>query len=766
MTMGLHRAEAPSQDGNEQDGIEFVDLDERAIEEIAVADAWPLPESAEGRTGRGWLAGLLVATGLAWIGASAWSLVESGAATDAAGLVAYAALVASPLILLAMLWLIFGQTPRRETVRFTRAVTAMREESAALESVLAAVSARLEDNYTRLTDEAAKLMTLGEEASDRLGRVTHYLSKESAALDRKAAALEAAASAARVDIGVLLEDLPRAEGQARSLAGAMQEAGLTAHERAGALEAQLSALIARGREADEVASGAAQRLAAQLARIETSSSGAAARMDEAGERMTAAVDGAMGRAAEALGAARSGIDEQASAVRAMIEEGRAAFERAGDETGRSLAARLAEIGSDLDQLTTILAAQDVASRTLTTNLSRDVSALDQQFATLGQTGRANADLLSNALAHLHGSVENLQSAFMGGQESAGALIARVEGVAESLTALETELNDNIPQSLTRIEERIGRAHEATAAILPDAEAARASAEGAATHLTEAEAGVARQSEALQAMLGIVDDGVRAAEARLQALAEAVGEADEAAARIVAETSPELVDALVRVRDTANQAAEKAREAISAVIPQSAATLAEASRLAVGEAISGQVVEQMGELSLVAERAVEAARRASERLTRQMLTLTEAAAAVEARIEEGRREHEERDSESFSRRVALLIESLNSTAIDVTKIFSNEVTDSAWAAYLKGDRGVFTRRAVRLLDTTEAREIVQHYETEPEFRDQVNRYIHDFEAMLRRVLADREGSALGVTLLSSDMGKLYVALAQAIERLRS
>lgn len=766
MTMGLNRAEAPSQDGIGQDGMAFVDLDERAIEEIAVTDAWPRPESMEERPGRGWLAGLLLVLGLAWIGASAWSIVESGAPLNAAGLIPYAALVSSPLILLAMLWLIFGRTPRRETQRFTRAVTAMREESAALESVLAAVATRLEDNYARLTGEASKLMTLGEEASDRLGRVTHYLSKESATLDRKAEALEAAATAARVDIGVLLEDLPRAESQARSLAGAMQEAGLTAHEQAGALEGQLSALVARGREADEVASGAAQRLAAQLARIETNSSGAAARMDEAGARMTAAVDGAMDRAAEALGAARSGIDEQAGAVLAMIEEGRAAFERAGDETGRSLARRLTEIGTDLDHLSSILAAQDAASRTLASALARDLGALDQQFAALGETGRGNTEMLAGALARLRGSVEELQGELSGGEEHAGAFTARVEGLAQSLAALTAELDGNIPQALARIEERVGRAHEATNAIIPGVEAARSSAEGAATSLAEAEAGVARQSEALQAMLGIVDDGVRTAEARLQALAEAVGEADEAAARIVADTSPELVDALVRVRDTANQAAEKAREAISAVIPQSAATLAEASRLAVGEAISGQVVEQMGELSLVAERAVEAARRASERLTRQMLTLTEAAAAVEARIEEGRREHEERDSEGFSRRVALLIESLNSTAIDVTKIFSNEVTDSAWAAYLKGDRGVFTRRAVRLLDATEAREIVQHYETEPEFRDQVNRYIHDFEAMLRGVLANREGSALGVTLLSSDMGKLYVALAQAIERLRT
>ena len=119
----------------------------------------------------------------------------------------------------------------------------------------------------------------------------------------------------------------------------------------------------------------------------------------------------------------------------------------------------------------------------------------------------------------------------------------------------------------------------------------------------------------------------------------------------------------------------------------------------------------------------------------------------------------------SRRVTLIIDALNSTAIDVTKILSNEASDAAWAAYLKGDRGVFTRRAVKLLDSGEAREILRHYEDEPDFRDQVNRYIHDFETMLRRVLADRDGSALSITLLSSDMGKLYVALAQAIERIR-
>jgi hypothetical protein len=35
-----------------------------------------------------------------------------------------------------------------------------------------------------------------------------------------------------------------------------------------------------------------------------------------------------------------------------------------------------------------------------------------------------------------------------------------------------------------------------------------------------------------------------------------------------------------------------------------------------------------------------------------------------------------------------------------------------------------------------------------------------------MLSTRDGHALGVTVLGSDMGKLYVVLAQAIERLRN
>jgi hypothetical protein len=114
-------------------------------------------------------------------------------------------------------------------------------------------------------------------------------------------------------------------------------------------------------------------------------------------------------------------------------------------------------------------------------------------------------------------------------------------------------------------------------------------------------------------------------------------------------------------------------------------------------------------------------------------------------------------------VALLMDSMNSPAIDVQKVLSDEVDEKAWASYLKGNRGVFTRRAVRLLGGSEVRAIAAHAESDPEFEGSVNRYVHDFEAMLRRVLAERDGGMIAVTLMSSDMGKLYAALAQAVER---
>jgi len=351
-------------------------------------------------------------------------------------------------------------------------------------------------------------------------------------------------------------------------------------------------------------------------------------------------------------------------------------------------------------------------------------------------------------------------------QEAAALVGRAGDMAGAFDAVALRLREELPPVVEIVEARAAAMRDTALSAIEPVQALEGAATRGAARLAEAEDLVGRSRESLEALLAQVENGVSQIDARLRELGAAATEADNAASLLVRDTGPELVETLVRVREAARAAAAHAREAISAVIPETAASLSDAAKRALGESVTESVRLQMAELEGSAQRAAAAARKASERLTRQLLTLGEGAAALEARINEEKAQREEQERGTMPRRVALLIESLNSTAIDVTKILSNEVTDSAWQAYLKGDRGVFTRRAVRLLDSGEAREILRHYDQEPEFRDQVNRYIGDFEMMLRRILSDGDGNTLAVTLLSSDMGKLYVALAQAIQHLRA
>ncbi|HEY6917427.1 MAG TPA: hypothetical protein VI381_07275 [Allosphingosinicella sp.] len=717
-----------------------------------------LPEEAEypeaGR-GRPILAAFLILLALGWTGFFLWSMVlpQPRLAPDA--IATWAATLSAPLILLSLLWLMFGRTPRGEAERFTRAVSAMRRESAALESMLAVVSARLEDNYTRLTGESAKLMTLGDEASDRLGRVAHYIATESAALDRRAEALESAANAARVDLGVLLEDLPRAEAQARNLSQIMREAGVTAHEQAGALDSQVSSLVARGREADDVVGGAAQRLAAHLARIDSSIEAAAARLDQAAGGLGTAVDDSLARASEAIEATRAGLDAQGRATLALVEKSGIALDKAGQDAARSLSRRIETLAAQLDSLSGQLSIHDEQSHALIGRIDRELGGLEERFAAFAQNSNGNADQYAEAVASIRASVAALYEELGGSQQRADGLIHRSQILAQALLAVNQTLTVALPEALARVEEQASRTHEATGTLRPQVEIIEATSNAAARQMEEIEATLLRQQELLH---GLND--------RLEVVTGNVGDLDGNARKLIMETGPELVEALIRVRETANQAAAYARETIASVIPESAAALGKASVEAVRASVAPHLEAQLAELSAAAERSAESARLASERLTRQIVTIGETTAAIEARISEVREEQEKSDSDAFSHRVTLLIDSLNSAAIDVAKILSNDVSDTAWAAYLKGDRGAFTRRAVRLISSGEAREIGRQYENDPEFREQVNRYIHDFEAMLRHILAGREGQTLSITLLSSDMGKLYVALAQAIERLRT
>ena len=714
----------------------------------------PTPAGAGGRAVLGWTLALLAAL---WIAYTAWSAGRELAnlPLTSPAVAQWIAIATGPLALLGLAWLIFGRTRRREAEAFTRSVVHMRNEARSLEALLGVLSQRIDENHSSLSAITNQLMGLGDEAATRLGAVTRDLQQGSERLAAHGEALDRAASAARVDIGVLLEDLPRAEATALAMAEALRASGGEAIDKAARFEAQVASLTERTREADAIVSEAAHRLQAQVAGMEAAGLAASTKLADTAGQSTSTIDALLQRAAEALEEIRSGIDIQATAVAALLEQATAGLGRVGIDSADALGKKLDVAGGSLDALTARLAEQERVSQRMIADIGMGVATLDERFAQLAMDGDHRAASITGALNRIRTELESLS-------QQSGIHDGAIGGLAERTTALR--------QSVEQLATEIGEAQAGAERVLSIAQSARPEIEWA--HQASTEAGIRLESGAgaieaqhdrLAALLAAVDTGVGGAEKRLAELADAIRNADAEASTLSAETGPALVASLLQVKEAAAHAAERARESISAVIPDSAGQLSDAARQALEQVVRDTVARQLAEVESTATRALEAARGVSERLTRQMINIGQSAAALDAHFQETNETRREHDSEQFAKRVSLLIDSMHSASIDVGKILSDEVDDRAWGAYMKGDRGVFTRRASRLIGGTEAKAITAHYETDREFHDSVNRYVHDFEAMLRRVHAERDGGLMAVTLMSSDMGKLYAALSQAISR---
>lgn len=691
----------------------------------------------------------IIAAAIAWAGFVVWAVLgdPAFAAASPIEIGEIIALASIPLALLGIIWLLLRRNSRSEAIRFGRTSEALRAESRRLDSAISSITAQLVEMRDLVSKDTDKLLNLGEEASNRLGSIGADLRAAGGVIEERSKLLDSSAKSAREDVEVLLADLPRAERQARAVSAGLREAGVNAHEQAVSLDAQLSALSERGREADELASGAAQRLAANLAQIEGVAEVSARKLDETGDHIKAAVEDALGQADDAVSDARRAVEEISRSLAGAVETSRAAFEDAGSEAGKSLDARIGEVREAVEAVEAKLALVEAG-----------ISGVNEE-------GTAKFGALAETVSSLQDEIGAMGEQLGGNDEAANALIARAAEMKAALDLGAETLKKTLPKAISAAEMRTGELTDLVRSVSPEMETLKGMAGDAKEYIAVSGESLGEQRDAIDAFVAQIGERIAAMREDIAGIETSLTVSDEQAQSIASSSAPQLIEALLRVRETADQAAEKARAAFGEVIPQSAAALSEATNQAMDDVLGERVESRIAELSAATEQAVAAAEQAAAQLHEKIAEVQSVSVAIERRLTEARAEAEDADMDGFARRVTLLIESLNSTAIDVTKILSNDVTDTAWAAYLKGDRGIFARRAVRLLDAGEAREIASQYEFDAEFKEQVNRYVHDFEAMLRRVLATRDGAPVAVTLLSSDNGKLYVALAQAIERFR-
>lgn len=711
------------------------------------------------------LAAIALLAVVAWVGGMLWIARDRLAGLDPVTLAQFVAALCVVPALIGILWQLGLRTSRAEAQRFGATARAMRAEAASLEHSIGLLSATLDHNRAQLAEQVHMLMAMGDNATERLETIGRGMAAEIGQADAHGRTLAEVAANAQESLGVLLASLPRAQAETDLVADRLDRIGLSASEHAAGLHAQIAALAERGREADNVTGGAAQRLAAHIVRMEATSETAGARLEAVTDGMSNAVDALLGRTADAVDEARKGIAAQGDAMLAMVSANQAALDSAARDSAEALAARIATVEDAIERVAMRLDLQRVSGDTIVGDLNAGLGAVETRLDLLHHQGVDRSQMLAASISALGGSADAMTEALRAGEALATRTIGTTESLLIALDSAAREIDETLPEALTRLDARVLQSKGVVIAAKPELLALVTAAES--THdAIEAIAGViAEQRRVLDHLSNTLLDTLTSGRTKADALGQMVDETIGRTHRFAEEAAPRLVEALLRVRDTATVAADKARETLAQVIPEAADALEAATAEAMRRATGDTVDRQVRAIADSTDAAVDAATRATERLAIQVQAIADQTAIVETRIEQARTEREEADHDTFARRVSLLIDALNSASIDITKTFAPEVTDSAWAAYLKGDRGVFTRRAVRILDASEARDIARLYDDDAGFREMVNRYIHDFESMLRAILAQRDGSPLGVTLLSSDMGKLYVALAQAIERLR-
>jgi len=768
MTPKLHRAERLPKAHDAAQPIELLSAAGDFVEPSFDEEQWREQSAEErGAGGRQVLGAALTVLAALWVAYTAWSAGRTlaGQPLSSPLLAQWLAVGAGPLALLGLVWLMFGRTRRKEAERFTRSVVAMRSETRSLEALLEVLSQRITDSRSELSMISQHLMQLGDDATGKLGGITREFDSSSEKLKRNGEALDRAAEAARTDIAVLLEDLPKAEQTARAVAEQLRAVGGESADKAAHFGRQVSELAERTRGADELVAEATDRLTARLGEIEVAGTNAAARVNEAEAAYSGTLDALLDRTSATLEQVRTGIDVQAAAVAALVAQSSAGIGKAGADAAESLAANVDRANSSLGGLTTRVAEQDRASQTMIAEIERGLALIDQRFTELAANGDERANRFLQSLTRARTELDTLSAHTSTQDDAIETLSERTEALRGSIERLAGEIRDNVGVAIGEAQGSAERLVEAAAAARPDIGWLRDASAEASEKLSATGAQIAEQRERFAALLSSVDEGVEGAQSKLAELASTLVQVEREATSLSAETGPALIASLVQVKEAAAHAADRAREVIQGVIPETAGKLSEEAAQALERTIRETVEDGLRNVETVADRAVESARAASDRLTGQMITLGQTASALEAHIEQTGKEQREKDSEAFAKRVALLIDSMHSAAIDVGKIMVDEIDDKAWSSYLKGNRGVFTSRAVRLIGGSETRAIRGHYESDSEFQRSVNRYVADFEAMLRRVLAEREGGMIAVTLLSSDMGKLYAALSQAIDKLR-
>lgn len=121
---------------------------------------------------------------------------------------------------------------------------------------------------------------------------------------------------------------------------------------------------------------------------------------------------------------------------------------------------------------------------------------------------------------------------------------------------------------------------------------------------------------------------------------------------------------------------------------------------------------------------------------------------------------------FMGQMSHMVEDLENLSVNLNRYFDKDAEDDLWKKFYAGDHGAFAHYITKKLGRKEISRIRDLYEKDNNFRELSDKYLGEFEVLLRAAeKSDRPDTMLSI-ISGSEIGKIYYVLARALDKLSS
>ncbi|MFN3370512.1 MAG: hypothetical protein ACK4Z0_03175 [Sphingomonadaceae bacterium] len=673
---------------------------------------------------------------LIWLGLAIWAMVSEGTQpTTAFGAIQAFGFLLAPVAALFALAAALGNRERLPTL---------------------AAPDSLEDSEARLAGAMSRLETLKAGLSEELAvlkAATEALDTQSQAARTLVADIEGASRLA-MEAGRRLEQaVPAAttasEGLRATLASLTEEAARQADRAdaaAATLAERLSALSGEG-------SAAADRLTAALAALEEKAAAGRAQSEAGMRAIRGEADTLFELLENTLVARREALQRQGDALAGQLSDAYQRLETMAASLGKELVDRLDAFAAQAEAIDSRLKAQAATTEALAASGERAFQLLDARLQHSGETSRAALDRLATRVQEVGAGFAQLTQPIRETQGAAVDLESAVARLRETTLNTADVLADLLPRRAVEASSAAETLAADIASLVAALDDAQAKALGLAEPIAQSRAAIEEASAAYAEQRESLESAGRALIAELEQARGMIAEVEEQTRDTSLQAATRLVEAMGRVRDVATQATGTMREMLDGLLAEARESLAHSADETMRRSFAEPVAAR-------AREAEEAAAAAAERTAASMAQLASALQLLEKRTTDRLTAIEEAQQKDLLASAALLTDRLAQVSTSLSAALGKPMDDRDWTLWRKGERGLFSRRALTLLSKREARDLRVLIETDRKLAETARQYTAAFEGLIDRLQPGLP--ALAAALRNSEHGRLSAALSEALD----